>query len=390
MSDGDVIQLEGTAWVISGTEAPWVINKNITIQGGTLELSVSGVILDADVTFRDVALSFNKPARNALIANGHTLTLDNVTCANHSFSLFCGGLINSNNEPFTVPAPGKEGTINIHGATTLQGKTTNALDSADPFGHGNIYAGNLSMGGMTEANNGPNANAPANVFEGSAVINIEGSASSSALGTVYACGAQQRIPEGKGSGKRTIPDPASYTVSGQVAVSGAVPDVHGAGSADTHVAYRDVSGNGYSTSRLLTDLSSLSVGSGHLVLNAGSGFRGQKALSIANDTKLNISSLSDPEVDSFNGGGILIMGASQTMTVTGQVTGSTKVAVGGTNHDDSQSSTAPVAGQTYIKAPSSPSTDGGFVLLPHSSAPGMTLDRDGSGNWTATNGTSGG
>lgn len=390
VKNGDVIHLEGTARVRTNTEAPFLIDKSITIQGGTLQLDVSGVILGADVTFRDVALSFNKPARNALIANGHTLTLDNVTCANHSFNLFCGGLIDSNDDSFTVPDPGPLGTINIRGATTLQGNTTNALDSSDPFGHGNIYAGNLSMGGMTEANNGPNANAPANVFEGSAVINIEGSASSGALGTVYACGAQQRIPEGKGSGKRTIPDPASYTVSGQVAVSGAVPDVHGAGSADTHVAYRDVSGNGYSTSRLLTDLSSLSVGSGHLVLNAGSGFRGQKALSIANDTKLNISSLSDPEVDSFNGGGILIMGASQTMTVTGEVTGSTKVAVGGTNHDDSQSSTAPVAGQTYIKAPSSPSTDGGFVLLPHSSAPGMTLDRDGSGNWTATNGTTGG
>ena len=388
VNDGDVVHLEGTAWVRTNTEAPWVIDKDITIEGGTLQLSVSGVILDADVTFRDVALSFNKPARNALIANGHTLTLDNVTCANHSFNLFCGGLIDSNDDSFTVPDPGPLGTINIRGATTLQGNTTNALDSSDPFGHGNIYAGNLSMGGMTEANNGPNANAPANVFEGSAVINIEGSASSSALGTVYACGAQQRIPEGKGSGKRTTPDPASYTVSGQVAVSGAVPDVHGAGSADTHVAYRDVSGNGYSTSRLLTDLSSLSVGSGHLVLNAGSGFRGQKALSIANDTKLNISSLSYPEVDSFNGGGILIMGASQTMTVTGEVTGSTKVAVGGTNHDDSQSTTAPVAGQIYIKAPNS--TDGGFVLLPHSSAPGMTLDRDSSGNWTATNGTSGG
>lgn len=388
VNDGDVVHLEGTAWVRTNTEAPWVIDKDITIEGGTLQLSVSGVILDADVTFRDVALSFNKPARNALIANGHTLTLDNVTCANHSFNLFCGGLIDSNDDSFTVPDPGPLGTINIRGATTLQGNTTNALDSSDPFGHGNIYAGNLSMGGMTEANNGPNANAPANVFDGSAVINIEGSASSSALGTVYACGAQQRIPEGKGSGKRTTPDPASYTVSGQVAVSGAVPDVHGAGSADTHVAYRDVSGNGYSTSRLLTDLSSLSVGSGHLVLNAGSGFRGQKALSIANDTKLNISSLSDPEVDSFNGGGILIMGASQTMTVTGEVTGSTKVAVGGTNHDDSQSTTAPVAGQIYIKAPNS--TDGGFVLLPHSSAPGMTLDRDSSGNWTATNGTSGG
>ena len=351
VSDGDVIQLEGTAWVISGTEAPWVINKNITIQGGTLELSVSGVILDADVTFRDVALSFNKPARNALIANGHTLTLDNVTCANHSFNLFCGSLIDSNDNSFTVPDPGPLGTINIRGATTLQKNTTNAEDSSDPFGHGNIYAGNLSMGGMTEANNGPNDNAPVNVFDGSAVINIEGSASSSALGTVYACGAQQRIPVNAVSGKRTIPDPASYTVSGQVAVSGAVPDVHGAGSADTHVAYRDVSGNGYSTSRLLTDLSSLSVGSGHLVLNAGSGFRGQKALSIANDTKLNISSLSDPEVGRFDGGGILIMGASQTMTVTGQVTGSTKVAVGGTKYNNSQSSTAPVAGQTYIKAP---------------------------------------
>ena len=390
VKDGDVIQLEGTAWVLTNTEAPWLIDKSITIQGGTLQLSVSGVILDADVTFRDVALSFNKPARNALIANGHTLTLDNVTCANHSFNLFCGSLIDRNDDSFTVPAPGQEGTINIRGTTTLQGKTTNALDPSDPFGHGNIYAGNLSMGGMTEANNGPDANAPANVFDGSAVINIEGSASSSALGTVYACGAQQRIPEGKGSGKRTTPDPDNYTVSGQVTVSGAVPDVHGAGSAGTHVAYQDVSGKGYETSRLLTDLSSLSVGSGHLVLNAGSGFRGQTTLSAASGTKLDISRLSDLEVDRFDGGGILIMGASQTMTVTGQVTGSTKVAVGGTNHDDSQSSTAPVAGQTYIKAPSSTSTDGGFVLLPHSSAPGMTLDRDGSGNWTATNGTSGG
>ena len=58
----------------------------------------------------------------------------------------------------------------------------------------------------------------ANVFAGDAVIEIKGAASSTALGDIYACGAQQRIPIGATAGKITLSDPSKYTVSGKVSV----------------------------------------------------------------------------------------------------------------------------------------------------------------------------
>ena len=379
VSDGDTIHIEGSGSVRTNDEAPWEISKSVTIEGGTLQVEVSGIILSADVTFRGVGLSFNKAARNAIMANGHTLTLENVTCANYSFNLFCGGLIDTDDDSFTPPAPGTQGVINIRGATTLQNR--------DTFGSGNIYAGNLSMGGMDEANNGPEDNAPPNQFDGDALINIEGSANSTALGTIYACGAQQRIPVGEVGGKETTPNSQAYTVSGAVTVTGAVPSVEGAGSASTHVSYRDVSGNGYLSSPKLADISSLSVESGYLAPQAGTCFRNEASLSAAPGAKLDVSSLPDFEAGGFTGGGVLILGQSQTLRVTGAVTGTTQVAVGGAN-SNGQSTAAPSPGHTYIHAPDS--VDNSFSLLPHSSNPNMELVRDGSGNWTASAGTSGG
>ena len=70
VSDGDTIRLVGKGWVSTNDEIPWTISKSITIEGGRLELGVSGIILNADVNFRNTALSFNKNARNAIMANG--------------------------------------------------------------------------------------------------------------------------------------------------------------------------------------------------------------------------------------------------------------------------------------------------------------------------------
>lgn len=261
---GDTIQITGIGRVsATANDTPWVINNAVTITGGTLDILTGGIVLGADVTFKDISLSFTSNIRNAIIANGHTLTLENVTCGNHSFNLFCGGLLNSNNEPFTetIPGPGTQGSIIIKGNTSLQNK--------DTFGSGNIYAGNLCMGGTDEAHNGAGDNGPANVFSGDAAITITDGGS---LGTVYACGGQQRIPVGQPNGKVTLPDSENYTVSGSVIVNGMAPDVIGTGSNETHIVYR---GSNDQTLRLFKDITSLSLEEGHLALRNRSSLRGE-------------------------------------------------------------------------------------------------------------------
>lgn len=383
VKDGDTIQITGSAVVNApgatdsapSNNRPWIINKSVTITGGTLTVRTGGIVLDADVTFRDVGLSFTSNVRNAIIANGHTLTLENVTCENISFNLFCGGLINSNNENFTIPDPGGTGTIHINGKTSLQ--------KQDTYGSGNIYAGNLCMGGMNASTNGLQNNGPANTFSGNAVINIEDCQN---VGTVYACGAQQRIPVGSASGKVTLPNAAEYTVSGSVTVSGKAPNVSGAGSQETNVVYR---GDGKLASRVFSDISSLSVESGNLELTRGNSLREGNTVSVASGAKLNLKNLAGDtlKIDNFNGGGFLILTAQQTLPITGTVTGTTAVAIGDINYDNTQSTAVPTAGRTYIQAPNS--QDGAFQLLPYATQPDMTLVRDDNGNWTASNGSSG-
>ena len=78
VKDGDTIQITGSAVVNApgatdsapSNNRPWIINKSVTITGGTLTVRTGGIVLDADVTFRDVGLSFTSNVRNAIIANG--------------------------------------------------------------------------------------------------------------------------------------------------------------------------------------------------------------------------------------------------------------------------------------------------------------------------------
>lgn len=370
VKDGDTIRLTGGGAVQTTNEAPWIINKSVTITGGEVYLRAHGILLNADVTFKDTSITFTSNVRNSIMANGHTLTLENVACGGHSFNLFCGGLLKSDYETFDVPAPGQVGRIYIKGSTTLQYENT--------FGSGNIYAGNLCMGGMTESNNGPDKNGPENVFRGNAVINVEGSGD---VGTVYACGGQQRIPVGAPNGKVTLPDAARYTVSGSVTVNGNVPDVEGAGAAQTHVNYRNDSN--YAISRTFSNLSSLSVEKGNLELEAGSHSLNGVDVFLTSGAKLNLKALAGkvPTLGDFTGnGGILILDKSQTLPISGAVTGTAKVAIGHTNFDDTQSTALPIQGWCYIQAPQS--NDGAFTLLPYATQPTMTLVRSENGNWT--------
>ncbi|MCI9515201.1 MAG: hypothetical protein HFF61_12850 [Oscillospiraceae bacterium] len=377
--DNDTITISGSghAGDEHGGDQPWIIDKPLTIEGGKITLWTGGIILGADVTFKNVELSFDSYVRNAIIANGHTLTLENVTAANHSFNLFCGGLIPASyeTEDFILPTSGNEGKIIIKGTTNLQN-----IDKL--IGSGNIYAGNLCMGGMDENHNTPNDDGPANNFPGAATIVIEGSASSTALGDIYACGAQQRIPIGATAGKITLPDPSKYTVSGKVSVSGTMPNVYGAGGASAvDVTF---SNNGNQASLTMTDISHLTVDPGNLALQPGSTFQD---LTLSSGAQLNLSNVGACTVNNLSGNdGILILGQNQTFHVNGTVSeGTTKVAIGGVNYDKTCSTAVPTAGHTYIQAPNS--NESSFRLLPYQTSPNMAFSKDAQGNWTVSDGS---
>ncbi len=382
---GSTITLTGDAEVSAGyLDTPWIISKNITIdgQGHSIMLRPAGILLDADVTFRNVDLRHvHSSSRNAIIANGHTLTLDRVTAGAHSINLFCGTLLPADYEDYLkVPAPGGTGTVIIQGKTNLQG-------SDSSLGSANLFAGSLCMGGMDADHNGPNDNGPANNFSGDAVIDIRDSGGNGALGTVYAGGGQQRIPVGASSGKMTAPDAAAYTVSGSVTVTGAkIPDVDGAGASTVDVIYQ---GSGNEATQTFSHISSLSVESGRLVLTAGSSFRDSKSLSVASGAKLDLKAFTGRNLDvgAFHGEGYLLLDPNQTWRIDGSVTGTSKVAIDDTNNLNTQSTGLPVLGHTYIQAPLS--SDGNFQLLPYANNPNVTLVRDSNGDWKATDGSSG-
>ena len=373
VQDGDTIHIEETAGFRHEGDSPWVISKRVTIEGGNINIGAGGIVLGADVTFKDVTLTFQMSARNAILANGHVLTLENVKCGEFSFNLFCGGWIDSNHEGYPNPAPGTRGEIVIKGATSLQNR--------DTYGNGNIYAGNLCMGGTGQATSG--VNGPANAFAGDAVIRIESGASSAKLGQIYACGAQQRNPDGQTSGKITLPDAVNYTVSGTVTIQGNVPHtVDGAGAAQTVVTFE--SGNSL-PSYQIQNVSQLTVQAGSLALESGSS---AGSLAVASKAKLDITRLDALEIDRFDGGGLLVLGETQTLKVSGGVSGETKVAIGGTNNTGTETSKLPQVGHTYIMAPGAAGAS--FQLLPYGLSTNRQLVWDGQGNWVGSDGASDG
>ena len=379
---GSTITLQGDAAI--GAEAgapPWIIDKNVTIEGNgyTVFVRALGIVLDADdVTFRNIKISLEPTeGRNAVIANGHHLTLDSVTATSHSINVFCGTLEKAAADSYTVPSPGNAGAVTIKGSTKLQGP-------ASIMGPANIYAGSLSIGDYM-GTAGPEGDGPPTTFSGDVSIDILGSAGTGSLGTIYAGGGQNRKSQG-GTGKEITPDPDKYRVEGTVTITGtnALPNVNGEGATATEVVY---TGNGNEDTKTFEDISSLSVESGKLVLTSNSWFQDDGRLSLASGAKLDLRNV-DTVPDLHGNNGFLILGNSRSLIISGPVTGTTKVAIGGTTSGDSASSSAANAGHTYIIAPNS--TDNNFQLLPYATQPNMTLTRDANGNWTASAGSSSG
>lgn len=380
---GGTITLDGDAEVNADTVAsPWTIGKNITIdgQGHTVIIRAPGILLNADVTFKNMKLNLTSAdGRNAIIANGHSLTLDTVTAGNFSINLFGGTLEKADQDKYTVPSPGTAGIINIKGKTKLQG------DKPGTLGPANIFAGNLSIGNFVD-NLGEEGDGKPSTFNGNVTINIEDRSDKDALGNIYAGGGQNRTPQGASAGKEITANPDKYKVNGTVTIKGtnALPDVDGAGATAANVVYK---GSGNEAAMTLKNISSLSVESGKLVPKNGSSFQENGTLSIASGTKLNLSQIALPIKNFSSNGGFLILGQNQTLNISGSVTGTAKVAIGEINYNDTES-TVVVQERIYIHAPNSQNDN--FQLLPYSNQLDMILKRDDNGDWKASKGTSSG
>lgn len=393
-SDGDTIQVSGSFVVknpVSNNDS-LVIDKKVTIQGGGLTLWYAGILLGADVTFKDITLGLGSNVRPAIMANGHTLTLENVQrdpTARH-INLFCGSLTGGTQGDLAAAKQGSHGQIVIKGNTNL-GPT------------GRIFAGSLSTGSNS------------NVFDKPATVTIDSSVSGDSIGELYACGALETYTsendwfDYQNEINPPFASPGNFQVSGDVTFNlyqGKVGKVSGDTGVRGNLAQVNYKGSTFLNDGLvLSSIGGLTVKSGNLVPTAGKLVRNNEdtvdrtseivsvsggscfsstnnaTLGVAAGATLGLQNLGDMvSIGNFTGGGSLVLGVSQKLTVAGAVSGNATVGIGGIFNGHSQA-IPDTNGHVYIDAPNSGT--GSFILAAPASRPDIKLVWAKSGTWTA-------
>ena len=337
-ADGDVIQIDGRVQVgdSNNQDNVFVINKSITIIGNkttpsSLTLREAGIIIGKDVTFENLTLELPNLVRNAIFANGHKLTLKNINLESGRAKgdVFCGSITDYTG---TLPTAGTKGEVVIEDSQIQ-----------------NIYAGSL-MDTATDTTK-------TNKFEGDASITLNQVSKNSSdkcdVGHIYACGARES--RGEQSGNLMYPSNEKYQVTGRtiVTLNGTrVKQVHGNDvNKNTYVVWN---GNEYLTdSMILTNLAGLTIASGKLQPKAGSSFITEAtALGVSQGAQLDLTKYAEEVITKdFTGGGDLILGQNQCLTIADAVTGTTSVAIGGLFKGSSQR--PPKQNKPYIKAKNS-------------------------------------
>jgi len=373
--DGDIIKLDSSFILknqMSNTDS-LVIDKGVTIQGGpniTLTLWYCGILLDADVTFENITLGFASSVRNAILANGHKLTLNNVKkgAGTRDIHLFCGGQTGRDQ----AVAEGPHGQIIIRGDTDL--------------GESNIYAGSISTNGLP------------NEFTKPATITIDSTARIGKINQIYATGALETyVSENdwfdfNNPVAPPTPSAENYPVSGAVTVNlygTVVRNMDGNTGATGNYANVIYNGtNNLNDIVTLANIGGLDVKSGNLIPKAGSSFANENAaVTVAANSTLGLNNFGQElTVGAFTGGGNLLLGQNQKLTITGAVSGTATVGIGSIFNN--QSSQLPLEGRTYIDAPQS--QQGAFILAPFTSRPDIELVYQTDGTWVATGGQTSG
>lgn len=370
-NDGDTIVVKSKGGYVNdlGASSPLCINKAITIKGEgsntfpVVTLRCAGIIIGKDVTFENLTISFANTDRNAIIANGYTITLKGVkySTSTQAVNLFCGGIANYKGT-LSIPVRGNNGQIIIQDGYSLQDNSTSGTAKA------NIYAGNIldNVVDVTDSDR---------VFAGNASITVEGMNASEHLGNVYAHGALRATPIGIDlSGKKVDPPMhnGSLAVSGTVTVglnSNAIRYVDGdqGNGKYANIIYKDTTVNkGPIDDIQLEKVGDITVMEGYMSLKSGSSLGTDNSnISVLSDARFGMVGLGDTvTIASFVGGGAISLRENQCLTILGEVNGTTYVGVGFIYPKDVnyRSDLAFKPNAVYIKAANS--TDSSFMVTP--------------------------
>lgn len=372
--DGDTIELTASFVLknpVSNNDS-LVIDKKVTIdgRGHSMTLWYAGILLGADVEFKNITLGLGSNVRPAIMANGHTLTLDSVKrdpTARH-IQLFCGGQTGATQGDKSASIQGEHGQIILKGSTDL--------------GEGNIYAGSISTDGKPNKFTKPATITFDKTFQGRPVENIY---SSGALETPTSendwFDYENEIAAPTAS---TTDFPVSEAVTINLYDTGAkkVDGATGTANNNAQITYK---GDNYLNDNLtLTNIASLKVESGNLAPAEINSLSASTPIEITSGATLGLQKQpAVVTVGDFTGGGNLVLGESQKLTVTGTVSGSTTVGIG--NIFNGHSLTVPhTDGHVYIDATGS--AEGNFTLAAPGSRPDIKLVRGEDGGWKAEEG----
>lgn len=375
--NGATIQLTGDVATRTITDAPLVIGKSVTIEGGgnSLLLGSGGIVLEADVTMRNLKLGQGNMVRNAIMANGHTLELDNVQQVTNSgrgeFHLFCGSLTGAEDNGYTNKNTGTHGRIILRGNSRFA--AVYAGNYYDNLNGGGFYGGTAEQG----------------TWAGSSSVEIDRSMTGK-VPEIYAYGAWMYRSTGAVS-KPVTPDPLKCPIKKDFSVSiygSAVERVHGSTEADAAPTLVTYNGTGdLNDTLVLNSISGLTVQSGYLKPSAS--FREADApVSVASGAVLGFNNFTENSnntgnitIGDFTGGGSITIADGQQLQISGEVSGTTAVALGDYFND---ASTVPIAentSKTLITAPTSTS-DRAFTFKPYGRQ-NVLFSPDGSGAWIA-------
>ncbi len=348
--------------------SPFVIDKQVTIEPepgqskATLTSRAAGIVLGADVTFKNIDLNVINGYHDQIFANGYRLTLSNVTRANGSrlIDLVAGSLYSSRQQPAVNVLPG------THGQITVQGECQ----------FGNIYAGSINDN-----------------FYGNASIILQ-DVKTSSVGEIYASGANEAAFNqdnwfGDIEPPAPVPDSELYTTDGKATITldkSPARKIDGSGASSTEVSLstsNQVLGCSY------TNIDKITVAKGQFQpsqLSAPSN-RTLSAAIPASGT-LDLTTLADNlTIKNFWGGGELILGQNSLLTITGETTGTTSFFSGKKNYDGT--SGVVTENKVYIKT--APNSTGIFTFVPTQSPAqkNLKLERQPNGDWKIVKPSSG-
>lgn len=341
--DGDTIVIKGKAFANVREESgvsPLVIDKRVTITGendavGELYVRAGGIILGADVIMTNVELNLANKYHNAIYVNGYKFTATNVTRGSGSreVHLYAGGIGEETQVKTELPASGANAVLTL----------TNS-------NFGNIFAAGVLKD-----------------FFGDVIL----TASGSNLGNVYASGTSDREPDGNwfDTSEPAAPDAnAWYIVDGAVSVTtdgSSITNVNAMGNSKVTVTV-----NNALESRMLTLHST-----GALIVNGGTATLAEvepdTVVTVSGNASLDLSRLTSPTLGSLTGDGTLVLGKTQTLSITDTFDGTWAFET--VNGFNGKSGVAEYS-HTYITAGSGNAT---VSFQPHDTQSGMTLDKTG-------------